>query len=363
MITAIPLLLGAGLLGLLLASDSEPETPKTPTRPVKRPSGTTTRSAGLPSGQPGGILASANPTELAEAARAAAAAGYEETAAVLNQMSRDAAAGTITPVNIEPDKDLTLSQALASHLRSAPPGGEDRAAVREWQEAHRNLYDGNLDGLYGPKTAKALSAYVWPPPAPRYWPRSNPDAAKREWHAFMTAGVQPVVSGPLAEDWVIVGGFFEDAWDTVKKAGKALGKIGKAIIKSPITKVIGVGLSFIVPPAGAAMTAAVIAADKVIRALESKDPKKRKAAEKIVANTQKASKRGSPGANAGIRALAIAKRLRKVHLAFYADYRKQKLAKGQKPKSFAGWKKQLNKAQRAFLKSAGGAKAAAKRLG
>lgn len=352
--SALPLLLGLGALLALIGADSDSK--PAATSPVKRP--TSRRS-----GAPGGILASADPTALAEAAAQAASAGYEETAAVLNQMAKDAASGAITPVNIEPDKDKVLSQALASHLRTAPPGGEDRAAVREWQENHRNLYDGNIDGLYGPKTAKALAAYVWPPPAPRYWPRANPEQAKREWHAFMQAGTQPVVSGPLAEDWLIVGGFFDDAWDSVKKAGKAIGKIGKAIIKSPITKVIGVGLSFIVPPAGAAMTAAVIAADKVIRALESKDPKKRAKAEQLIKNTNKAAKRGSPGADAGLRALTIAKRRRKVMLAFYGDYSRTAKAKGKPVQSFAAWSKRLNKAQKSFLQSRQARVAARKRFG
>lgn len=71
---------------------------------------------------------------------------------------------------------------------------------------------------------------------------------------------------------------------------KALGKIGKSIIKSPITKVTAAGLSVAFPAVGVPLAAGVAIADKVVTAAESKSKVRRKVGRRIIKATAKAAR-------------------------------------------------------------------------
>lgn len=119
--------------------------------------------------------------------------------------------------------------------------------------------------------------------------------------------------------------------------GKFLGKVkinAKAVIKSPVLKATVAGLAVAYPPVGVPASAALVAANAVIRNSESKEPAKRKLAVKLTVNTAKAAKRGDKDAKRGLKVLLIAKRMRKAQRAAFlkrlrasrarADLRKRK---------------------------------------
>lgn len=94
-----------------------------------------------------------------------------------------------------------------------------------------------------------------------------------------------------------IGGFFDD-----------VGSAFKSVVKSPITKAVAGGLSFVVPPAGIAASVAIQSADTAITVAEA--GKKAPAGSSLarwrakvlaaMANTAREAKAGDPGAKKAI---------------------------------------------------------------
>ncbi len=94
----------------------------------------------------------------------------------------------------------------------------------------------------------------------------------------------------------------------------SLGKVVKSVVKSPITKAVAAGASFVVPAVGVSASAALMAANKVVTSLDSKSPKRRKAAKRLVQNTHGSAKAGNRKARRGLRVLQVARRARRKQL-------------------------------------------------
>jgi hypothetical protein len=75
-----------------------------------------------------------------------------------------------------------LAQLLSSMtLNEARSSAAVKAAVTDFQllERQRRFYVGNIDGLYGPKSALVLAQdHGIVPPHPLYWPKKDPKGAK-----------------------------------------------------------------------------------------------------------------------------------------------------------------------------------------
>lgn len=98
-----------------------------------------------------------------------------------------------------------------------------------------------------------------------------------------------------------VGNIFGDAWRATKK-----------IIKSPVTKVIVGATAVVFPPVGVPATAALIVADRVVRATDSKDPKKAAAAKATIKATATLAAKGDTHAQAAMKSFDVAKSLQGV---------------------------------------------------
>jgi hypothetical protein len=100
------------------------------------------------------------------------------------------------------DVAKSLAGRLALHLSSVAKGSEDKSLVTAFQnqEKGRGFYVGNLDGLYGPKSALALAKdYGIVPPKPYYWPKNSMAASKKAYNqALLAIGAQ---DAPRAEEW------------------------------------------------------------------------------------------------------------------------------------------------------------------
>jgi hypothetical protein len=97
----------------------------------------------------------------------------------------------------------------------------------------------------------------------------------------------------------IVGSFFG-------KLGKKIGKIGKAVLKSPLLKVAATGLSFIVPAVGVPLLAATALANKLVSA--TKDVKQAATALNVIKRTQTLARAGDVGSQRAVKLLAHAAR-------------------------------------------------------
>lgn len=108
--------------------------------------------------------------------------------------------GVVTPTTTDEQR---LAGRMALDLATARVRGEDKALVTAYQaqEKNRKFYVGNLDGLYGPKTALALAndQHIIPP-KPRYWPKNNMPKAKAEYKRALLEWAQKDAS--RAEEWV-----------------------------------------------------------------------------------------------------------------------------------------------------------------
>lgn len=100
-------------------------------------------------------------------------------------------------------------------------------------------------------------------------------------------------------DDMVIGNIFSDAW-----------KATKSVIKSPITKAIVGGVAVVFPPVGLPAAAALVTADQVVRASESKDPKVRAKAKAMIAATGKLAKAGNTHAQAALKTMVVAKAAR-----------------------------------------------------
>lgn len=71
---------------------------------------------------------------------------------------------------------------------------------------------------------------------------------------------------------------------------KAIGKVAKSVVRSPITKMTAAGLSVAFPAVGVPMAAGIAVADKVVTAAESKSKVRRRVGRRIIKATAKAAK-------------------------------------------------------------------------
>mgnify|MGYP006863134606 FL=1 len=116
---------------------------------------------------------------------------------------------------------------------------------------------------------------------------------------------------------------FDDGLGLVKSAGKALGKAGKAIAKSPITKIATGALIIVAPEIGLPLAAGLAVANKVIDAAETPpnpaappavravQAKRQLVAKNVVKATLREAHTGHRGAQAAVRDLKIAMRERR----------------------------------------------------
>jgi len=91
---------------------------------------------------------------------------------------------------------------LYTGARMGQEGKEAQDTLVRFQtvEAQRGFYKGNVDGLYGAKSATALARdHHIIPPNPLYWPRKDPEGMKRQYRAML----QKQASGDpqRAEEW------------------------------------------------------------------------------------------------------------------------------------------------------------------
>jgi hypothetical protein len=110
--------------------------------------------------------------------------------------------GTVSTPGAATDPARSLAQAMALMLSGATRGSENKNMVAAFQaqEKGRGFYDGNIDSLYGPKSALALALdFSNVPPKPLYWPKANAEAAKR---AYSVRLLSFAVKDPQrAEEW------------------------------------------------------------------------------------------------------------------------------------------------------------------
>lgn len=101
-----------------------------------------------------------------------------------------------------PSPERQLAARMASNLTTSPAGREDQNLVRvfQTQEKARGHYVGNIDGLYGPKSALALATdFGIVPPKPRYWPKNNKVKAKQDYaNALLGFAARDL---PRQEEW------------------------------------------------------------------------------------------------------------------------------------------------------------------
>jgi hypothetical protein len=82
------------------------------------------------------------------------------------------------------------------------------------------------------------------------------------------------------------------------KIGKAVSGAVKAV--SPILKPVAGTLAVVFPPVGVPLAAGIAISDKVVKALNSSDPPKREAAQRMVAATTQLAASGNVSARNGL---------------------------------------------------------------
>lgn len=314
-------------------------------------------------GQPTTFQPAAEPTPIpAGVATAINKAAEAVTTAV---KTGDAAPPPIKPIPVslpteavpEPKTEQQkLAEALAAHIETTTRGSENKQLVRRFQEGEGGAA-GNIDGLYGPKTAKALGKYVVPPPTPLYWPRSVPLAqSKADWQKYLATLQTATVAGwanVMGDE--VVGGRRERRRRRRKRRArrrkrrarrrarfrKAFRKVGRALKKvaqSKVVKGIAGAVAVVYPPAGVPLSAGLAAADKAIAAAErggkavraikrgirsptgrqraDRDARVGRAAADAIRHTARVARRGNAEAQRGLALLAVAKRRRAVLRAY-----------------------------------------------
>lgn len=99
----------------------------------------------------------------------------------------------------------SLAGQVALAFTGLTPGNEtaaDKALLKRFQteEAARGFYRGNIDGLYGPKSALALANdHNIVPPRPLYWPKTNVAASKAAYVAKLDSKAN--ADPQRAEEW------------------------------------------------------------------------------------------------------------------------------------------------------------------
>ncbi len=116
-----------------------------------------------------------------------------------------ARAGTTRAALPAPGSERELAGRVALLYTGARAGSEGKEAqdtLRRFQtlETRRGFYKGNVDGLYGAKSARALASdHHIVPPVPLYWPRKEPEVTKRDYRALLQKLAQR--DPQRAEEW------------------------------------------------------------------------------------------------------------------------------------------------------------------
>lgn len=119
-----------------------------------------------------------------------------------------------------------------------------------------------------------------------------------------------------------IGGWFSSLGKTISHAAKTVthtagsvastaGKVGLKLAKSPLVKVTAGAAAFVFPPVGVPLAAGVAAANVIAANVHSLDPRKRKAAKKVVIHTAAVAKKGDADARRGLKLLAAARKASK----------------------------------------------------
>lgn len=80
--------------------------------------------------------------------------------------------------------------------------------------------------------------------------------------------------------------FFKKISRSVKSAAKTVGRVGKAVVRSPLVKAGAAGLAMVCPAVGVPLTGALVAADKLISMAESADKARAQVAKTFIKNTK-----------------------------------------------------------------------------
>jgi hypothetical protein len=91
---------------------------------------------------------------------------------------------------------------------------------------------------------------------------------------------------------------------------KSVGNVAKDVIKSPVTKAVAGGVALAFPPVGVPATAALVAADRVVRSTESATESIREAGKQVVKNTIDEAKKGDEDAKRALEVVKVAKKTR-----------------------------------------------------
>lgn len=89
--------------------------------------------------------------------------------------------------------------------------------------------------------------------------------------------------------------FFKKISRSVKSAAKTVGRVGKAVVRSPLVKAGAAGLAMVCPAVGVPLTGALVAADKLISMAESADKARAQVAKAFIKNTKAAAMSGDKG--------------------------------------------------------------------
>ena len=162
-------------------------------------------------------LTTGDPAVMRKVAGTVRSAGFPAAASSLEDAARttEAAMNAVPPtragVNIAPKADSQEARDLAGKLAGVLSGqsvadARNSAAVKalvtayQQQEKKRGFYVGNIDGLFGPKSALTLAKdHGIVPPHPLYWPKKDAAAAKRSYKASLAPYV--AADSQRAEEW------------------------------------------------------------------------------------------------------------------------------------------------------------------
>lgn len=146
-----------------------------------------------------GIVGPATRAKIASGTSGARVAGDLDLAREWRQLEPSSPLPGLIPEEA-PTEEVAAERALAAtvahNLHFAPPEGEDRELVAQFQA----LCGLNVTGAYGPGTAKALIQYGFVPPRVRYWPSKGTLQARADYKATLLA--QAKRDRPRSAEWL-----------------------------------------------------------------------------------------------------------------------------------------------------------------
>ncbi len=163
-------------------------------------------------------LAGAEPEAMRRLAASLRSEGYPAQASSLENAAnaieaKIRATPNVTKENVHPkaerqpvssdERKLAGRVALAFTGKTAGTEGADaQTLLKRYQEIEkaRDFYKGNIDGLYGPKSALSLALdHQIVPPLPLYWPKKNMPGVKQNYRANLRQLAQG--DPQRAEEW------------------------------------------------------------------------------------------------------------------------------------------------------------------